>query len=155
MNDCHHACEILPGFIVGGTWNLREILALKPDVLVPLDSLTGYIWETGFRGEILYYPIQDMRVLPDDVIRRLVSEILARLDAGKRVAVFCAGGHGRTGYVAACVLAARGISDPVRWLREHYCGFAVESGLQEQAVEKFKADLDAHRQKQAAGADCG
>lgn len=139
MNDCHHACEIVPGFIVGGIWNLREILDLKPDVLVPLDSLSGYIWETGFRGEILYYPIRDMRILPDDVIRRLVSEILARLDAGKRVAVFCAGGHGRTGYAAACVLAARGISDPVRLLRERYCGFAVESELQEQAVEKFMA----------------
>ena len=137
MKDCHHACEILPGLIVGGTWNLREILAFKPDVLVPLDSLSGYIWETGFRGEILYYPIRDMRILPDDVIRRLVWEILARLDAGKRVAVFCAGGHGRTGYVAACVLAARGIGDPVRWLREHYCGCAVESELQEQAVDKF------------------
>lgn len=137
MNDCHQATEILTGLIVGGLWNLQQILDLKPDVLVPLDSLSGYIWETGFRGEILYYPIRDMDVLPDDVITRLVRDVIARLDAGKRTAIFCAGGHGRTGYAAACVLAACGIREPVIWLREHYCGFAVENDRQEKAIRAF------------------
>ncbi len=139
MRDCHQATEILPNFIIGGIWNLEQILAMKPDVLVPLDSLSGYIWETGFRGEILYYPIRDQEILPPDVISRLVGEILARLEAGKRVAVFCIGGHGRTGYVASCVLAARGAEDPVTLLRENYCPFAVETNRQEYGVRAFMA----------------
>ncbi len=142
MHDCHQAMEILPNLIIGGLWNLEQILAMKPDVLVPLDSLSGYIWETGFRGEILYYPIQDQRILPTDVATRMVGEILERLDAGKRVAVFCIGGHGRTGYAAACVLAARGVQDPVAWLREHYCPFAVETNRQEYGVRAFQKSLE-------------
>ena len=137
MGDCHTATEVLPGLILGGQRDLQQILAMKPDVLIPLDSLTGYIWDLGFRGEILYYPIQDMRILPLDVIDRLVRDVLARLDSGKRVAVFCVGGHGRTGYAAACILAARGYNDPIRWLREHYCSFAVENARQEEGVRDY------------------
>ncbi len=137
MTDCHTAKEILPGLILGGQRDLRQILAMKPDVLVPLDSLNGYIWEQGFRGEILYYPIQDMRILPIDVISRLVRDVLSRLDEGKRLAMFCAGGHGRTGYAAACVLAARGDPDPIGRVREQYCAYAVENERQEEGVRAY------------------
>ena len=137
MSDCHTVTEILPGLFIGGLRDLQQILEMEPDVLVPLDSLSGYIWELGFRGEILYYPIQDMKILPLDVTDRLVRDVLARLDAGKRAAVFCVGGHGRTGYAAACILAARGNKDPISWLREHYCAFAVENARQEEGIREY------------------
>ena len=146
MPDCHIASEILPGLIIGGTWNLAQILKMEPDVLVPLDSLTGYVWELGFRGEILYSPIQDMRILPLDVIDRLVADVLRRLDEGKRIAMFCVGGHGRTGYAAACILAARGNPDPITWLRENYCPCAIESPRQEEGIRAYMALL---QQRQA------
>ena len=132
-----HAIEIVPGFVLGGLRCLREILDKQPDVLVPLDRLPGHVWECGFRGEILYYPITDYGVLPRDVLENLVRAILERLNAGKRVALFCAGGHGRTGYVAACVLFQLGKENPIDFLRKNYSMSAVESEEQEQAVERF------------------
>ena len=95
------------------------------------------IWNTGFRGEILYYPIEDYGVLPDEILERLVEEIIAWLDAGKRVGLFCAGGHGRTGYVAACVLIRQGVEKPISYLRERYCRHAVESQKQWEAILRF------------------
>ena len=103
-DERQHAVEVIPGFILGGIYNLEEILYLKPDVLFPLDRLPGWVWNSGFRGEIVYYPITDYDVLPDDVLDKLAEAAAERLRAGKRVGMFCIGGHGRTALPgAACV----------------------------------------------------
>ena len=133
-----HAKEVVPGLILGGIRDLDDILEMKPDVLVPLEWLPGKIWDKGFRGEILYYPIIDYGILPDDVLEKLVGEVLERLSAGKRVAVFCVGGHGRTGYVASCVLFCLGKKDPISFLRKNYNYSAEESVDQEWAVNLFR-----------------
>ena len=132
-----HPTAIIPGLILGGIMDLTEIISMKPDVLVPLDSLPGDVWATGFRGEILYCPITDYSILPDDVLEKLVRQICKRIQNGKRVAVFCIGGHGRTGYISACVLFQHGIKNPIEYLRENYSPFAVESRAQESAVDRF------------------
>ena len=129
--------EVVPGLILGSLRALNDILDRKPDVLFPLDRLPGWVWETGFRGEIVYYPITDYEALPDDVLDGLVAAVLERLQAGKRVAVFCIGGHGRTGYVAACVLYRLGQENPIAFLRQNYSPSAVESEEQELSVERF------------------
>ena len=129
--------EIIPGLILGGIADLEEMICMQPDVLVPLDHLSGDIWDTGFRGEILYCPITDYSILPDDVLDWLIGQICLRLRNGKRTAVFCIGGHGRTGYIASCVLFQMGISAPITYLRTHYSRRAVETGEQELAVERF------------------
>ena len=129
--------EVVPGLILGSLRALNDILDRKPDVLFPLDRLPGWVWETGFRGEIVYYPITDYEALPDDVLDGLVAAVLERLKAGKRVAVFCIGGHGRTGYVAACVLYRLGQENPIAFLRQNYSPSAVESEEQELSVERF------------------
>lgn len=129
--------EIRPGLILGGIGDLDAILGMKPDSLVPLDRLPGRVWQTGFRGEILYYPITDGEVLPDDVMDRLIEAIVEQISEGKRVAVFCLGGYGRTGYVAACVLFMLGVAEPLPFLWEHYSAAAVETELQMAAVERF------------------
>ena len=131
------AMEIAPGLILGGLQDLSAMLGASPDVLVPLDRLPGSVWNSDFRGEVLYYPITDMGVLPDDVLDNLVDAILTRLQAGKRVAVFCAGGHGRTGYVAACVLHRLGQENPIGFLRRNYSPSAVETDAQGEAVFRF------------------
>lgn len=136
--DIQQPAEIVPGLILGSLRGLRAILAMGPDVLFPLDRLPGWIWDEGFRGEIVYYPISDYEVLPDDVLEELVDAILGRLRAGERAAVFCVGGHGRTGYVAACVLARLGQERPIPFLRENYSPKAVESEEQERAIERFR-----------------
>ena len=129
--------EIVPGLILGSLRALKAILDLKPDVLCPLDRLPGYVWETGFRGEVEYYPIIDYCALPEDVLEKLVSSVLKHLRAGRRVALFCVGGHGRTGYVASCVLYRLGKENPVLFLRQNYSPSAVESEEQELAIEKY------------------
>lgn len=131
------AKEICPGLILGGLRDLEDMLCKDVDVLVPLDRLPGSVWERGFRGEILYCPITDYGILPNDVLEELVRRIVERLRDGKRVAVFCVGGHGRTGYVAACVLFQLGKEHPIAFLRQNYSPYAVETEEQEEAVERF------------------
>ena len=122
------------------------MIQMGVNVLVPLDSMSGGIWDTDFRGEILYCPITDYGVLPDDMLERLVENIIKRLDDniikrldnGKRLGMFCISGHGRTGYVAACVLKRRGVKNPIAYLHTHYCRNAVESDGQREAIERFK-----------------
>ena len=129
--------EIVPGLILGGISDLDAMLAMGPDVLLPLDRLPGSVWQTGFRGEILYCPITDRGVLPDDVLDRLAGAIVDRVRAGKRVALFCLGGHGRTGYAAACALFLLGVAEPMPFLWNRYSPSAVETDVQEAAVLRF------------------
>ena len=129
--------EIIPGLLLGGLRDVEAMVRQGADVLVPLAYLDADIWETGFRGEILYCPIEDMGVLPEDVLQRLVDRICVFLDEGRKVGLFCSAGQGRTGYIAACVLAQRGIKDPVTYVRRHYSNKAIESRAQELAVEQF------------------
>ena len=91
-SDCTtHATEVYPGLIVGGLWMLEDILNMQPDVLVPLDRLLGWVWDSGFRGEIIYCPITDYSILPDDVLDKITDTIVERIKKGQRVAVFCLG----------------------------------------------------------------
>ena len=130
-------CEIIPGLLLGCVRDVREMVMEGADVLVPLAFLDGSIWETPFRGEVIYCPIRDMKVLPEDVLYELVDKICSRLDDGKKVGLFCAGGHGRTGYVAGCVLARQGIKDPIGFLRRNYSPQAVETEQQANAVYAY------------------
>lgn len=135
--DIQQPVEIVPGLILGSLRGLKAILRLNPDVLFPLDRLPGWIWDEGWRGQVVYYPITDYGVLPDDVLEKLVEAVLERLRAGRRAALFCVGGHGRTGYVAACVLHRLGFENPIAYLRKHYSPKAVESDEQERAVLRY------------------
>ncbi len=136
--EAQEPIEVVPGLILGGIYRLEEILYMKPDVLFPLDSLPGWIWRAGFRGEVVYYPITDYNILPDDVLDRLVEAVMERMKAGRRVAIFCVGGHGRTGYVASCVMHMLGEKRPIAFLRDKYSFEAVETTEQQHAIERFQ-----------------
>ena len=139
LPPCHPVTEIIPGLYLSSYKQVKELIVDKEvDVLVPLDSLDGNIWDLGFRGEILYYPILDFSVLPDEIYSRLIDEIIQKLRLeNKKVGLFCLGGHGRTGYVAAGILGQEGYADPIKYLREHYCSKAVETNAQIKAISEY------------------
>ena len=133
---CHTGpVEVIDNLFCG---SMREADAMvtsnRVDTLVPLESLDAKVWDLGFRGEILYYPIPDFGILPTDVLEELVSKVLFRLRQKKRIGIFCFEGHGRTGYVAAVILGKLGVEDPIRFLRKHYCEKAIESNVQVQHI---------------------
>lgn len=143
MSRFSEMCEIIPGLLVGSVEDVEKMVLKGADVLVPLAFLDGTVWETPFRGEIIYCPVKDYGVLPDAVLGDLVDKICDRMDEGKKVAIFCAGGHGRTGYVAGCVLARRGIKDPIGFLRRNYSAKAIETEKQANAVFAYARGLRA------------
>lgn len=133
----YRAVELIPGLIAGCVWRLDEVLEMQPDVLVPLEALPARVWEKGFRGEILFYPIAHGSVLPDEILDRLIGEIVERVHAGKRVAILGIGGRGRTCYVAACALFQLGVREPEPFLRKNYAPRPLDNPLQAQSVEHF------------------
>lgn len=145
MSSLSEMTEIIPGLVIGCAGDVEKMVLKGADVLVPLEYLNGSIWNTKFRGEILYYPIGDEDVLPDDVMRSLVDNICSRLDDGKKVGVFCGSGHGRTGYIAACVLARHGIKDPVGYLQRNYSPKAFETEKQVNEALAYTRSLRAEQ----------
>ena len=135
LPPCHYDTQIYTNLYVGSLDDAYN-MASYCDVLVPLDSLDGDIWNF-FNGEIHYWPVTDMSVLPESILIRAIQDITDCLEAGKKVGIFCLGGHGRTGYIAGCVLGYLGIEDPIGYLREHYCKKAVETRSQAEAIGNF------------------
>lgn len=130
---CHTGpIEVHKGLFLGSFSEATAMVKAPHNVsvLVPLNDLSGSIWNTGFRGEIMYYPITDYSILPTDVLMALAAKIILRLENGERVGVFCMGGHGRTGYVAATVLGMLGYADPIEHIRTKYCSEALETTSQ-------------------------
>lgn len=137
--SCHVGpVEVIKNFFCGSMDEALDMASgrIRVDTLIPLDALEAAVWDLGFRGEILYYPIKDYGILPDDVLNALVTKILDRLGRGKKVGLFCMGGHGRTGYVASIVLGKLGYEDPIGFLRSIYCSQAIESNAQIRHIAK-------------------
>ena len=133
LPPCHVGpVEVIGGLFCGGESEVIDMISkpVQVDTLVPLNKLEASIWDMGFRGEILYYPINDFGTLPGDVLDEMVSKIICRINDNKKVGLFCLGGHGRTGYVASVVLGKLGYDDPIKFLRSNYCKNAVESSEQ-------------------------
>lgn len=135
LPPCHVGpIEIIPNLYLGSAREALKMPARGVTTLVPLYMLDASIWDIGFRGEIVYCPVEDYTVLPTDVLEWIVNVIITRLSENKKVGLCCMGGHGRTGYVAAVVLGKMGYADPIAFLREHYCEEAVETNRQVQHI---------------------
>ncbi len=130
-------CEIIPGFFIGSAADAEEMVRRGVDVIVQLAWEDESIREAGFRGLLHFAYIEDGGIITDSELYRLVEEICGQLNRGRKVGMYCAGGHGRTGYVAACVLAEKGIRDPIGYLRSHYSPKAVETEVQAAAVFRY------------------
>ena len=128
---CHKGpIEVHPGLWLGdqdeGEDALKKGLAR---VAVPLNRMDGDVWEK-WDGEVIYIPIKDYSVLPEKIAIRKSRELAEILRRGNAISMFCMGGHGRTGYMAALVLGRLGYEDPIKHLRDNYCSKAVESRSQ-------------------------
>jgi len=143
---CHEGfTEIYPNIFVGKALDIDVNLLNKVDILVPLAFVDGEIWDTGWRGSVIYIPIEDYGTLPEDVERYMVEKMLRIIKKGKSIAIFCSGGHGRTGYFTSLLLGKLGVEDPIELLRDKYCKNAVETDSQIKAIARFldKPELNA------------
>lgn len=142
LKPCHQITEIYPNFYLCNVNQVKQMVReYGVDVLVPLDHVDGSIWDL-FDGEIHYWPIEDMDVLPTNILNRAVKDIITCLKKGKKVGMFCIGGHGRTGYLAACVLGKLNISDPIQHIHDNYCIRAIEVCSQYKQISEYLNNSD-------------
>jgi len=138
LPPCHKGfTEIYPRIFVGKALDIDSRFLTNVDVLIPLDSVDGRIWSSGWRGDLFYMPIEDFSTLPADVQDWAVNETLDIYQSGKSIAIFCTGGHGRTGYFTSLILGKLGVEDPIDLLRTNYCEKAVECNSQVDAIAKY------------------
>lgn len=138
---CHKITEIYHNFFL---CNENQILnALENgkhfDVLVPLNSLDGQVWDyiDPKKTKIFYFPCPDYGILPINCLDYLVTSIIKFLKERKKVALFCMGGHGRTGYIASCVLGKLKVLNPIEVIKKKYCENAIETISQFNSIEEY------------------
>lgn len=140
-HNCHKVTEIYPNLFLGGREQIIDAIinGKKFDVLVPLDSLDPVIWKymNPYEIEIFFFPCPDYGTLNEECLNYLVKHILKFIKKGKKTALFCLGGHGRTGYIAACVLGKLGIKNPVDVIRNNYCQHTIETYEQMLEVQEY------------------
>jgi protein-tyrosine phosphatase len=103
--------------------------------------------------ESLWLPVPDMGAPPSiEAARALVGRILERMEQRQTVVVHCLGGLGRSGTIAACVLAARGRppEQALRLVRRARPG-AVQTEAQEAFVTAFHDGDPGSRDRAALG----
>jgi protein-tyrosine phosphatase len=116
------------------------LVTLMEEAELEAHGLGGLLDEVRRSGlESLWLPIHDMGA-PASVeeARTLVERILKRMERRRTVVLHCLGGLGRSGTIAACVLAARG-RDPgeaLEAVRRARPG-AVQTDAQEDFVAAF------------------
>ena len=138
---CHKPTEIYTGLWLLKESQFEDISVSKNiDIAVPLLTVDERIWRGGWNGVVYAVPVADYGTLTRSVERKKVLEIVEFIKNGLKVAIFCMGGHGRTGYIASLVLWELGVSNPIEYIREHYCKNTVESNEQVLAIADFTGD---------------
>lgn len=126
--------------VLGGTMYLTLADMGGYDLIVPFkEQLSESIVEYVGYEHIRHYPIPDFGGVPADW-EQFIGQTISDLKAGKRILAFCAGGHGRTGTFLASLIAVLEpkIKDPIETARRRYCGHAVETVKQAEAVFALK-----------------
>lgn len=119
-----------------GTSTVISLIELHEFNLLQVPALSENIIRMGMYW--IHLPIRDVDV-PDERFEHrwqgVGPEIHQRLDAGERILIYCRGGLGRTGLVAARILVERGCAsrDAVHRVRAVRPG-AIETHAQEQYV---------------------
>lgn len=142
---CHQPTlvRIGPGEILLGAYYQFTPDQLQDLTLIPLNS--QWQWTSVFPQQgphkisVYWLPMEDMKGVPHNWVTH-VSVIADRLSRGERFAAWCAGGHGRTGTLAASLIAILEphVSDPIEEIRNRYCEKAVETIAQSKAIFNLK-----------------
>jgi len=151
---CEHD-GVEPIMIGGFPVHLGGCNYLKPAIIDHADlivSLMGGMPKQSFFGQRL--PMMDAE-LPDrggvpSSWAQVINFVADEIRAGKKVVLYCVGGHGRTGVAAASLLAILEpeTADPITAIRERYCKQAVESRAQALAVFALKGITELPEQHQ-------
>ena len=121
---------------------VSRLLCLATDPELEWAGVTGIEKGCVKRGiQFLKLPVKDQSVPSFDEQNLMVRWMSAALDAGQNVVLHCMGGLGRTGTVASCLLAARGLSaeDAIAAVRRARGPRAVEIADQAKFVEQYAA----------------
>jgi len=102
----------------------------------PADQLEAH----GLEG--VHIPLPDMSAPTPAQIARFVETLSSLVADGRKVAVHCGAGLGRTGTMLACYLVSAGMraSEAIAAVRRRRPG-SVESRAQEEAVAAYEAHL--------------
>ncbi|MCS7103588.1 MAG: dual specificity protein phosphatase family protein [Candidatus Korarchaeum sp.] len=93
--------EEIDWLAANGITAVISLVELSPDV-------KGRLEELGI--EHFSFPVDEFEAPPIEVLHRIVSLIVGRVDAGRKVLVHCFAGCGRTGTVLASYLIYKGMT---------------------------------------------
>ncbi len=121
---------------------VSRLLCILPDTELDwagVGDLSGRARALGL--DLLQVPVPDQGVPGIGTARELVRWCEEGVAAGERVVVFCMGGLGRSGTIAACFLVDRGLTPPeaISAVRRSRGPRAVETRAQEEFVAAYAA----------------
>ena len=91
---------------------------------------------------VILFPIEDYSTPAEvDQAWSLIHDIAADLKQGRNMLIHCAGGHGRTGTFAICVLIALGLGPDEARKKVNAAGANPDNGKQEAFIDDFIAHL--------------
>lgn len=121
---------------VGGLRYLQPTDLVGFDYLIPLEDRVPVA--LGQIARVLGCSWQDYSPPPEGFDRFLKELVIPLLDKGKKILVYCVGGHGRTGTFVASLIALledeKETLDPIAAVRERHCYEAVETRGQAAAI---------------------
>lgn len=148
--SCPHKLLPVP-IMIGDRWITPVSLVVTSynhlsavDVLIVLaPEHAPNLYDNGWAGTIMAIPIDDFGVMPspttfDHLLRRVYG-----LCKDYKVGIGCAGGHGRTGYFLASMIALIEVDaiDPIQDLRERVgCIEMVETLPQAEGIFSFRPE---------------
>ncbi len=130
--------------MAGGTQYLEPDDLARAEVLVPLTLERVVPWDFGVSYSVLAAPLQDYGGVPPYWQDFLEESVIPRLEAGKKLLVFCIGSHGRTGCFLGSLIALLESKietpDPIAAVRARHCLKAVESRRQAEAIFALRGE---------------
>lgn len=135
---CYHTgqlVEVGAYQLIAGGYYLSPTYVESADLLVALGGQLPVEFGTVCSVPVLWMPLRDFGGVPPDWETILRAEVIPRLVEGRRLAMFCHAGHGRTGCLLASLVALlENVRDPIATVRGRYCPAAVETRAQAEAV---------------------